>query len=158
MFSGSWDAASVKEALGDNMGCAQLPTITINGEAKQLKSFAGSKCVGVNKQTKNMKAAMDLAAFLANVDSQKMHYEMRGIIPAATALASDAAVKANIVAVAEANTMANTSVAQPVIPEMGNYWTPAGTMGGAIANGDVTEDIAAEQTELFQESLNKTGL
>ena len=158
MFSGSWDAASVKEALGDNMGAVQLPTITINGEAKQLKSFAGSKAIGVNKQTKHMKAAMELAAFLSNVESQKLHYEMRGIIPAASVLANDDAVKSNIVAVAEANTMANTAVGQPVIPEMGNYWNPAGTMGGAIVNKDVTLDNAQEQTELFQDSLNKTGL
>ena len=31
MFSGSWDASAVKEALGDNYGVVQLPTITING-------------------------------------------------------------------------------------------------------------------------------
>ena len=157
-FSGSWDAAAVKEILGDNMGAVQLPTFNINGEAKQLKSFAGSKAIGVNPQTKHMKAALQLAAFLSSVESQKLHYEMRGIIPAATALANDEAVKSNIVAVAEANTMANTAVGQPVIPEMGNYWTPAGTMGGAIANKDVTLDNAAEQTELFQDSLNNTGL
>ena len=29
MCSGTWDAAAVKEALGDNFGAAQLPTITI---------------------------------------------------------------------------------------------------------------------------------
>ena len=39
MFSGSWDASAVKEALGDNYGVVQLPTITINGEEKQMKSF-----------------------------------------------------------------------------------------------------------------------
>ena len=54
--------------------------------------------------------------------------------------------------------MANTAVGQPVIPEMGNYWNPAGTMGGAIVNKDVTLDNAQEQTELFQASLNNTGL
>lgn len=43
VFSGSWDAAAVKEALGDNFGVTALPTVTINGEEKQLKSFAGSK-------------------------------------------------------------------------------------------------------------------
>ncbi|MCB5473068.1 sugar-binding protein, partial [Erysipelatoclostridium ramosum] len=28
MFSGSWDANAVKEALGDNMGVAALPTFS----------------------------------------------------------------------------------------------------------------------------------
>ena len=32
IFSGSWDANAVKEALGDNMGAAALPTYTLNGQ------------------------------------------------------------------------------------------------------------------------------
>ena len=34
IFSGSWDANAVKEALGDNMGAAALPTYTLNGQGK----------------------------------------------------------------------------------------------------------------------------
>ena len=40
LFSGTWDASAVREALGDNFGAAQLPTVTINGEAKQLQSLS----------------------------------------------------------------------------------------------------------------------
>ena len=158
MFSGTWHAEAVKEALGDNMGVAQLPTITINGEAKQLKSFAGSKAIGVNKESKNQKAAMQLAAFLTSAEAQKLHYELRGIIPAASALASDATVSADAVAVGQSLTMQNTAVGQPTIPEMGNYWGPADTMGAAINNKEVTAGNAQEQTDLFEESLNGSGL
>lgn len=52
MFSGSWDANAVKEALGDNMGVAALPTYTLNGEEKQMTSYAGSKAIGVNPYSK----------------------------------------------------------------------------------------------------------
>ena len=43
IFSGSWDANAVKEALGDNMGAAALSYLTLNGEEKQMTSYAGSK-------------------------------------------------------------------------------------------------------------------
>lgn len=62
IFSGSWDANAVKEALGDNMGAAALPTFTLNGEEKQMTSYAGSKAIGVNPYSKNMVAAVELAA------------------------------------------------------------------------------------------------
>ncbi len=158
IFSGSWDAAAVKEILGENYAAAQLPTITINGEAKQLKSFAGSKAVGVNPNCKNPQAAVALAVYLGSAEAQKAHYEMRGIIPCAVSLLSDEVIAADVVAVAQGNTVANTAILQPSIPEMGSYWQPAETMGKAVVNGEVTAENAAEKTEAFQASLNNAGL
>ena len=74
MFSGSWDANAVKEALGDNMGVASLPTFTLNGEEKQMLAYAGSKAIGVNSNSKNMVAAVQLAVFLGSPEAQKAHY------------------------------------------------------------------------------------
>ena len=157
-FSGSWDYAGLKEALGDKLGAAQLPTFNVGGAEKQMMSFAGSKAVGVNRNAKNMVAAMQFAAHLASVDGQKLHYELRGIIPSAKALAEDEAVKSSIVAQAEINTMANTSVPQPVIPEMGNYWNPVQTFANNVYTGMVTADNYKEQVDLMMESLNGGGL
>ena len=157
-FSGTWDAEAAKAALGENFAAAQLPCITINGEQKQMKSFGGSKAIGVNKQSKNPKAAMQLAAFLSSTEAQLAHYEMRGIIPAATVLATDPVVSADVVAVAQSNTMAYTAIGQPTIPEMGTYWAAAGNMASEIINGTVTHDNAAEKTEAFQAAINNNGL
>ena len=52
IFSGSWDANAVEEALGENMGVAALPTYTLNGEEHQMKAYAGSKAIGVNPNSK----------------------------------------------------------------------------------------------------------
>ena len=158
MFSGTWDAKNVQDALGDRMGVAALPTININGEACQLKSFAGSKAIGVNRQSKNLGAALKLAAFLSTEEAQQLHYDLREIPPTNANLEKNDEIVKNLVVVAQALTMANTSVGQPVIPEMNAYWTPAGNLGTAIYNGEVTLDNAAEQTELFQDALNGTGL
>lgn len=158
MFSGTWDAEAVREALGDNFGATQLPTITIDGEAKQMRSFAGSKAIGVNPNCANMQVAVALAVYLGSAEAQKAHYEMRGIVPTSNSLSSDATVSADIVAMAQANTISNTSVLQATLPEMGSYWTPSENMGKAIVSGEVTLDNAAEKTEAYNNALNNASM
>ena len=157
-FSGSWDYAGLFEALGENLGAVPAPTVMINGEAKQLKAYAGSKVVGVNPNAKNMKAAMQFAAFLASADSQLLRFQLRNITPAVTALAENADVAASIVAAAESATMAYASVAQPTIAEMNPVWVPVGTYGTNLADGTVTRENVAEMVELLNGQLNGSGL
>jgi maltose-binding protein MalE len=157
-FSGTWDTANVKEALGENWAATVAPTYTLNDEAKQIAPFGGSKAIAVNPNSAQPKAASLLAAFLATPEAQLAHYELRNVIPCSVALQANETIKADAVAVAEASTIANTSVVQPLIPEMGNYWGPAETMGNAIYNGEVTLENAAAETEKFNNSLNNSGL
>ena len=153
-FSGSWDYAGLFEALGENLGAVAAPTVTINGEAAQLKAYAGSKAVGVNPNAKNQKAAMQFAAFLASSDSQLLRFQLRNITPAVTALSENADVAASIVAVAESNTMAYASVAQPTIAEMNPVWGPVGNYGTALADGQITADNVQEMVDALDAQLN----
>ena len=157
-FSGSWDYAGLYEALGDKLGAVAAPTVMINGAPAQLKAYAGSKAVGVNPNAKNMKAAMQFAAFLASADSQLLRFQLRNITPAVTALGENPEVAASIVAVAENATMASASVAQPTIPEMGNVWTPVADMGTNILTGNVTAENVEEMVDAMVELLNGSGL
>lgn len=156
VFSGTWDYQNVADKLGaENVGAAQLPTIMIDGKEGQLKSFAGSKAIAVNPNTKDPQVAVALAAYLGSAKAQKEHYTMRKIIPSHVELLSDADIQADVIANAQANTVANTSIMQPFVPAMGaNYWGNAENMGKAILNGEVTADNAAEKTEAFNNSLN----
>jgi arabinogalactan oligomer/maltooligosaccharide transport system substrate-binding protein len=156
-FSGTWKADAAKEALGENYAAAQLPTITINGEAKQLRAFAGSKCIGVNPNCKNQKAALQLALFLGSKDAQLAHYTMGNIAPCHPELAADPTIAADVAVAALINSIANSSVLQPTIAEMGNYWTPAGNMASEIINGTVTHENAAEKTAAFVDAINGKG-
>ena len=156
-FSGTWKAEAAKEALGENYAAAQLPTINIGGEAKSLRAFAGSKCIGVNPNAKNMKAALALAVFLGSKDAQLAHYTMGNIAPCHPELAADPAIASDVAVAALINTIANTSVGQPNIPEMGTYWGPAGNMASEIINGTVTHDNAVEKTAAFQDAINGVG-
>ena len=159
MFSGTWDASAVAEALGENYAAAPLPSITINGEQKQMKSFSGSKALGVNPNSKNPAAAVALAAFLGSAEMQALHFELRdgAVIPCDTTLLTDPKFSSNPAAVAQDATIANTSVLQPSIPEMGAYWSNAESMGKGLASKEVTADTAAADTEKWNNAINGNG-
>lgn len=154
MFSGSWDYESVKEALGDNFGVAQLPTYTLNGEEKQMYSFAGSKAIGVSSTTEYPQVAVALARYLGEPESQKSHYESRNIIPCNLELLADPALGEDMLVQAQNDTVANTSIIQPFIAPMANYWTPSDNFGKSLRNGEVTHENAAEATEAWNHNMN----
>lgn len=156
IFSGAWDCKSVKEALGDNFGAIQLPTITIDGQKKQLMSFAGSKAIGVNSNCEYPQVAVALAKYLGGVNAQKAHYELRSVVPCNTELLADAAVQSDALVAAQNNTFDNTSIIQPFVAAMSNYWTPAENFGKSLINKEITHDNAAEKTEEFNTSMNTT--
>ena len=156
IFSGSWDAASAQEALGENYGVAVLPSITIDGEAKQMKAFLGSKAIGVNPNADNMQVAVALAAFLGSEDSQIAHFDTRGQAPVASSLATNEKIAADPVATAMAKVGAEASICQPVFG-MDGYWTAAGSFGAAFLPGaedQITHDNAAEKTQAFNDQCN----
>ena len=154
MFSGSWNYTTVKEALGDNFGAKQLPTVTIDGADKQLMAFAGSKAIGVNPTSKNMAAAVALAKYLGGVEAQRAHYEMRSIVPCNTELLEEEAIQQDALVSAQNDTFDNTSIIQPFVSAMGNYWSPAENFGKALFNKEVTHANAAEVTEELNKALN----
>ncbi|MBP5265651.1 MAG: extracellular solute-binding protein [Lachnospiraceae bacterium] len=150
IFSGSWDYDNVKDALGDNMGIAAAPTFTLDGKEAQMKAFAGSKAIGVNPNAEYPQVAVALAAYLGSADAQKAHLEMRNILPTDGSVD----VSGNELAEAVAVVLDKASTVQPLVSTMGQYWTPAQTMGEELVNGSVTHDNAAEKTEAMNEAFN----
>ena len=158
MFSGSWKASAVKEILGDNLGVAKLPSITINGEAKQLKSFSGTKAIGVNPACEYPQVAVALAAYLGGEKGQKAHYDLRGVIPCNTAVLADSAVSGDVVVKAQDETFNETSILQPFVAKMANFWDPTRAFGKSLINGEITHDNAAAMTENYNKSLNTSAV
>lgn len=145
-FTGSWEYDAIKEALGDNLGVAKIPTIKINGTDGQMKSFAGSKAIGVNPMSKNTDVAVALAAYLGNAECQQIRFNTRKIVPTDKTVAASAEVQSDALVAAQALEISEAAVVQPLLAEMGNYWTPAESLGKEIVQGDVTEANAAEKT------------
>ena len=158
MFTGSWEANSIKKALGDNMGVVSLPTYTINGEQKQMLAYAGSKAIGVNSHSEHMEQAVALAVYLGGLDAQKAHYEMRNVIPCNTELLKNSKISSDALVLAQNNTFNSTSILQPFVPAMSNCWSPVENMGKGIRNKSVTHDNAKEQTEAMNDAMNSNGI
>lgn len=158
MFTGSWDANAIKEALGDKMGVTSLPTFNINGGQKQMLAYAGSKAIGVNAHSEHMEQAVALAVYLGSEEAQKSHYELRNVIPCNTELLKEPEVAADALVEAQNDTFNNTSVLQPFVAAMSNCWTPVENMGKGIRNKSVTHGNAKEQTEAMNAAMNSNGL
>lgn len=158
MFSGSWDAAAIKDALGDNMGVAALPTYTLNGEEKQMYSFAGSTAIGVNTSTDYMVASVELAIYLSSAEAQMLHYELRDAIPCNTEIIDRPEFANNEVVMAQNDTFDRTSKLQPFVSKMNNFWAPMENMGKGLRNSSVTKDNAKEQTVAMNDAINSDGI
>lgn len=158
IFSGSWDANAVSEALGENMGVAALPTYTLNGEEKQMMSYAGSKAIGVNPYSKNMVPAVELAVYLGSAEAQLSHYKLRNVIPCNTELLKEAEIAEDPLVMAQNDTFNYTSILQPFVAKMNNCWIPVENMGKGIRNKSVTHDNAKEQTESMNKAMNSDGI
>ena len=151
IFSGTWSASDVKKALGDNYAAAQLPSFTTSGgKTYQMKAFYGSKAVAFNPNSKYPQAAAEFATYLGSTEAQKAHYTMRQIVPTDKSLAST--YKNDPAAVAQNDTIANTSVLQPTIAAMGNFWDPCKNFGTAIVNGDVNSGNAQAKAQAWLDS------
>lgn len=123
--SGIWNAKSVEELLGENMGVAKLPMVTIGGESKQLTTYMGCKLIGVNGYSQNKGEAHKLAQWLTNEQNQIKRYETRGFGPSNKAAAANEAIKSDKV-LSAVLAQAQFSRAQTSVP--GNYWTPMGSL------------------------------
>ena len=155
-FSGSWDYKSVKEILGDNFGAVSLPTVKIGGTDKQLKAFAGSKAIAVNPNCKYQQIAVALAKYLGGKEAQQKHYDLRNVIPCNTELLNTDKIKNDVLIKAQNDTIDKTSIIQPTLTQMNDYWAPAQNFAKSIVNGEITSDNAATKTDEFYKLINSS--
>ena len=154
-ISGDWKANDIKAALGDNFATAALPSIKFdNGTTGDMKFFAGSKAIGVNPNSENMDVAVALAAYLGSADVQLDRFEARGVVPIDQSLTDNEEVKADPIASAISQVVAKTSMTQPMVKEMDNWWKPAESMGNEIKNGTVTKDNSEQKTKEMGDAIN----
>ena len=155
LVSGSWKASAIKDALGDDFETAELPSVTFdNGVSGVMRQFTGSKAVGVNPRSENMAAAVALALYLGSESVQKDRFEYRGVTPVNVNLASSEAVLDSDVAEAENAVVLHTSVVQPTVPAISNWFKIVETFAEEIYNGTITKENAGEKTKQLEEALN----
>lgn len=132
-IDGSWNAATVAKALGDNYGAAKLPTINIKGEDKQIISMNGSKLIGVNSHSKFPEAAQVLANYLTGEEAQTTRLEELNWLPSNKKASESDTVKNNK-ALSALLEQSKYSVPQINIAEI--FWSPIGTLGNKLFKED----------------------
>jgi arabinogalactan oligomer/maltooligosaccharide transport system substrate-binding protein len=153
-ITGPWELAGYKEALGDKLGIAPIPTI----DGKPAISFSGIKAFYVNSFTQYPNAAQLFAQFATTEESQLLLNEMIGSVPTSIkALASDK-IKNDPYVAGFALQVIN-SHPMPTIPEMGNVWSPINAAFPEIWDNDKDPkeamDKAAQQILDLNASVTK---
>ena len=160
--SGTWNAAKIKELLGDNMGVIKLPKATIGGEEVQLSGYMGFKLIGVNGFSKNKGEAHKLAQWLTNEQNQQKRFEVRGFGPTNKVVAASSAVL-NDPVISVVMEQAQLNRTQKGVPS--NYWTPMGSLitpfitekeAGTLL--DVTDETLQEYLDALVQQITGAGI
>ena len=125
VVSGTWNAATIKQLLGDDMGVCILPTVKIGGKDMRLSGFMGYKLMGVNGYSKNKGEATRLAAYLTNEQNQLKRFKDRGFAPTnKKAAATSEVVNDPVISVVLEQAAYNRS--QKNVPS--TFWTPMASL------------------------------
>lgn len=153
LCSGTWNAAAIQEALGDNYAATKLPTIDINGKETQLNSIGDYKYIGVNANTENPEAAQALACWLGGQECQLDRFKARQISPTWKALTSEEVVAQDIATTALALQNQYTAVT-PVSQKFNdNYWNAMAALGAGMVSGKITESNLQKQLDSVVENI-----
>lgn len=82
-FNGAWEYDKYLENLGDNLALTTTPTYSVDDSLVQMKSFLGSKLLGVNAahDTDKVTIGHELAKLLISKEGALRRYEARKSIP-----------------------------------------------------------------------------
>ncbi len=154
LFYGAWASESVENALGDNFGVAELPTLTVDGvlEDEHMVCFGGSKLYVINAQTEEPEAALSLASYFLNEDVQLARYEERSQTPTALALSENETIQENAVVAAELAQGEYTINNDPTASTAG-YWDNADALFSGIITGDIAAADIQDELDTFVAAL-----
>ena len=146
IVEGSWKYNAYKEALGENLGLAALPTITIDGETKNFASFLGYKLYGVNPKksggnAERLTVLHKIANYLVSATAQEARFDALNVVPTNASVKKLQKVQNNELVAALAAQSAY-SVPQTVVP--GNVWSGAEAAVDSLkaADSDVAQVMA----------------
>ena len=149
--SGVWNAVAVKEAWGDDMGAAKLPTYTCAGQQVQMASFSGCKLIGVNAYSRHPDWAARLAEWIVSEENQRLRFELRGQGPANINAANSPEVQASP-AIAALLEQSNYSQLQRV---GGKFWDPVAEFSSSMAQGNPSGASLQVQLDRLVEGVSE---
>ena len=155
VVSGTWDYDNARNALGDKLGVAELPSYKVDGQSYHMGSYSGFKLMGVKPQTDVVRSRVlsTLAYYLTSEKCQEERFDTVSWGPSNNVVAGLAKVQANP-ALAALLKQSAYSTPQGAIP--GAWWDFAKTLGTAAAEAAL-DDTAALNAALvaYAASVNE---
>lgn len=151
--SGTWNAATIEQLLGDDMGVCILPTVKIDGEDVRLSGFMGYKLMGVNGYSQSKGEATKLAAYLTNEQNQLKRFQDRGFAPTnKKAAATTEVISDPVISVVLEQAAYNRS--QKNVPS--TFWTPMASLITPLVTAKAEgKTVTDEQMQGYLEALCK---
>lgn len=159
--SGPWSASQYATDVGGeaNLGCAKLPTVTVDGDTKNLGSFLGYKVLGVNPQASSgnderLAAAHEVAMYLASKEVQEKRFDSFSTVPTNKEVKELQKVKDSKVVNAIIN-QTPFAVPQTAVPPQ--IWTAPQTFVKGIVDGTVTLENMQDALITMNEAIEASS-
>lgn len=152
VVSGIWDYETAKNALKGNLGIAKLPTFEVDGHTYQLRSYLGSKLLGITPQSDGNKAAALslLAQYLTNEQAQLKRFTSVGWGPSVKTAQNNEDVKANV-----ALNMLKQTATVPQGQYPADWWSKAEALSNRIKAAASNSTTALQSAlDLYSSGLN----
>ena len=134
--NGNWAMGDYRTALGDNLGVAPLPS----GPGGASNPLLGVDGFYFNPNSANQEAALEVALYLTNKNSQTVMMNEAGHVPANTTVeVTDPLFQGLLDAF-------STGYVRPQVPELGNYWSNFCGTDQVFEAGVPAADWVAEAT------------
>ena len=152
LISGTWAYTAVKEALGDNMGVADLPSFKVDNKSYHLGSYSGYKLLGVKPQTDAVRASNlnKLARVLTGYEAEMSRLNTFGWGPSNKEAQASDAFKANP-ALAALAAQSQYSTAQGQIH--GSWWDISKVVGTSLKKAGTDDDSIKAVLKTYSTAL-----
>ena len=151
-ISGIWNYQNAVKALGDRLGCAEMPSFTVDGQTYHISSFSGYKLIGFKPQrdAKKLSVCRKLAQYLASEECQLQRFDEVGWGPCNSKAAQNEKVLAQpgLKALFDQSQYAQE---QGICP--GSWWSNVSTLAGSVKE-DSTESDFNRFLSLYNSNLD----
>ncbi len=153
VVTGTWDYTTAKNALGENMGVAPLPSFTVDNKSYHLGSYSGYKLMGVKPQTDSVKASNlnKLVQYLTGYDAEMSRLNEFGWGPSNKNAQNSDEFKANPALVALAQ---QKKYATPQGQIHGSWWDVSKVVGSSLKTADGTDEAIKKVLQDYEDALN----
>ncbi|MDD6250754.1 MAG: extracellular solute-binding protein [Bacillales bacterium] len=155
VVTGLWDAAEIKEKLGEGYACAPLPTLNFKDGEVPWKAVGDYRMIGVKSSSQEEVFASRFALFLSSAEIQRDRFIRCGIAPTNEKTLEYPEVASCKEIVAQTQTLANTFTQPSSLYNKNNYWNFYDSFWSELKVADTDEKVSIA-LQSFNDKLKKS--